>query len=576
MRFPSRVTKLLALAFALSLIAAACGGDDDPTDEAGGTTTATTTPVEEVPEGGTVTYASDQEPTGWNPSTGNDNLAALNYLGILVYPSAFDISPDFEIVMNKDLLTSAEQTSDDPQVIEYKINPKATWDDGTKITGKDFTFFWKMQNGKQDEELGEGDPEDENAVEGSTPDVATVTGYEDIESIEGDADEVTVTFAKTYADWQGLFGVMMPAHILKDVKGWNDSLDTTKIPKFSGGPFKFDKYEPEKSVTLVPNDKFWGEKPKIDELVVRFGLEAPALPQAFENGEIDLAYPQPQIDLLAELKEIPEIKSQVNFGLSFEHIDFNFLNPLLADKAVRQAIAWGLDREALVARTVKQFDDRAQVLNNRMWMNNQPEYEDTSGEYAKADPDKATGALEAAGYAKGGDGIYAKGGERLSFRISTTAGNKLREDTEAVIQDQMKQVGIEIKIVNSDDVFAKFFPESGDFKDADYDIALFAYVSTPFASGNAALYEPGGESNEMSYVNEKVGTLFDEMVGSTDRAEVVSKSNEIDTILWEDLATIPLYQKPTLLPARETVLNVVDNASTYGPLWNATKFGVKE
>jgi len=570
MKFNSLGTRLLVLTFTLALVAAACGGDDESNNEAGSSTTATTLPKEEVPEGGTVTYASDQEPTGWNPLTGNDSLAALTFLGVLVYPATFDTSPDFRIVMNKDLLTSAEQTSDDPQTIEYKINPEATWNDGTKVTGKDFIYNWKMQNNKQDTELGEGDPEDENAAEGTVPDVASTTGYEDIESVEGEADAVTVTFATPYADWQGLFGPIMPAHVLKDIKGWNDGLDTTKIPKFSAGPFQFDKYEPEKSVTLVPNESFWGEKAKVDEIVVRFGLEAPALPQAFENTEIDL---------LAQLKDIPEIKSQVNFGLSFEHIDFNLLNPLLADKAVRQAIAYGLDREALVARTVKQFDERAEVLNNRLWLNNQEEYEDHGGEYAKADTAKAESTLETAGYAKGGDGIYAKDGKKLSFRISTTGGNKLREDTEAVIQDQLKAVGIDIKIANVEgsDVFDKFFPESGDFKDADYDIALFAWVGTPFtASSNVSLYVPGGGQNETSYVNEEVGTLFKEAVTSTDRAEVVAKTNQIDEVLWEDLPSIPLYQKPTLLPARDTVLNVVDNASTYGPLWNAATWGVKK
>ncbi len=70
-----------------------------------------------------------------------------------------------------------------------------------------------------------------------------------------------------------------------------------------------------------------------------FGLLPEALPEAFENGEIDLAYPQPQVDLVQRLEELPEIKSQINFGLSYEHIDFNLLNEQLADPAVRQAIA---------------------------------------------------------------------------------------------------------------------------------------------------------------------------------------------------------------------------------------------
>ena len=570
--------KLLVVIFAFALFAAACGDDDNSGDEGSGTTTTPDT-VTDVPEGGTVTYASDQEPTGWNVNTANDNLAALNYMTILVYPQAFDTTPEFEVVMNKDLLTSAEQTSDDPQTIKYEINPDAAWSDGTPISGKDFIYNWKLQNGKVDADVGETDPEAATPDDATIPDVASTTGYENIESVEGEDKSVTVTFETPYADWKGLFTNIMPEHILKDVKGWNESLDEANIPDWSGGPFKFENYQQEKSVTMVPNEKFWGEKPKIDELVVVFGILPESLPEAFENGEIDLAYPQPQVDLVQRLEALSDIKSQINFGLSYEHIDFNLLNEQLADPAVRKAIAQGLDREELVARTVKQFDDRAEVLNNRIWLNNQPEYEDNAGEYATADKEAAIKTLEDAGYTKGSNGIYEKDGKPLSFRISTTGGNQLREDTEEVIQDQLKQIGIDIKIANVEGsaVFDLFFPESGDFADADYDIALFAWVGTPFtASSNQSLFIPGGGQNEMSYENEEVGTLFTEAIQTADREVTVEKTNEIDKVLWEDLPTIPLYAKPTLLPARETILNVVDNASTYGPLWNAVTWGVKQ
>ena len=570
--------KLLVVIFAFALFAAACGDDDNSGDEGSGTTTTPDT-VTDVPEGGTVTYASDQEPTGWNVNTANDNLAALNYMTILVYPQAFDTTPEFEVVMNKDLLTSAEQTSDDPQTIEDEINPDAVWSDGTPISGKDFIYNWKLQNGKVDADVGESDPEAATPDDATIPDVASTTGYENIESVEGEDKSVTVTFETPYADWKGLFGNIMPEHILKDVEGWNESLDEANIPDWSGGPFKFENYQQEKSVTMVPNEKFWGEKPKIDELVVVFGILPESLPEAFENGEIDLAYPQPQVDLVQRLEALSDIKSQINFGLSYEHMDFNLLNEQLADPAVRKAIAQGLDREELVARTVKQFDDRAEVLNNRIWLNNQPEYEDNAGEYATADKEAAIKTLEDAGYTKGSNGIYEKDGKPLSFRISTTGGNQLREDTEEVIQDQLKQIGIDIKIANVEGsaVFDLFFPESGDFADADYDIALFAWVGTPFtASSNQSLFIPGGGQNEMSYDNEEVGTLFTEAIQTADREVTVEKTNAIDKVLWEDLPTIPLYAKPTLLPARETVLNVIDNASTYGPLWNAVTWGVKQ
>ncbi len=51
--------------------------------------------------------------------------------------------------------------------------------------------------------------------------------------------------------------------------------------------------------------------------------------------------------------------SQINFGLTFEHLDFNFKNEHLGDLKVRQAIATGINVQELVDRTVKQFSDKA-------------------------------------------------------------------------------------------------------------------------------------------------------------------------------------------------------------------------
>jgi len=561
-----RSAKLLALLTAFVLIFAACGGDDEEGTQAENPdeSTPSTEAVEDLQEGGTVTYASDQEPTGWNVNTSNDSLAALNWMSVLVLPSPFVINPDFTVELDENLMESAEQTSEDPQTIEYVIKEEAVWNDGTPVTAEDFIYNWEMQNGTNEE-----------------VDAASTTGYDQIESVEAGDDEKTVivTFAEPFSDWQGLFGNLMPAHIMQDATGWNDSLDGENLPEFSAGPYQWSNYEPGASVTMVPNESYWGPKPLLDELVVRFGIDAPAVPAALENGEIDLAYPQPQIDLVQQVEALaPEIEAQINFGLTYEHVDFNFNNPHLAKLEVRQAIAYGLDREDLVARTVQQFDERGEVLNNRLWLTGQPEYQDNSGDYT-FDPEQSRSLLEGAGYTEGGDGIYTHPQDGpLSLRISTTGGNALRENTEEIIQSQLREVGIDIQIDNREgaEVFDLFFPESGNFEDANYDLALFAWVGTPFVvSSSKSLYECGGGQNNMSYCNEEIGPMFDEALAATDRDEAVELMNQVDQILWEDMVTLPLYTKPTFLPFRTTVANIVDNPTNQGPLWNAYEWGIK-
>lgn len=545
-------TWLLVLVTIVALVGAACGGDDDD-EGAGGTDT--TVGKEEVVKGGTITYASDQQLGGFNNQTSKDNKASLAYIVINVYPQAFRSLPTFEVVPDENLLDSAEQTKESPQTVVFKIKKEAVWSDGTPISADDFIYNWESQNGKD-----------------TTLDVASTTGYEDIESVTGSdgGKTVTIVFKKAFADWKSLFTNMLPAHIMKTIPGgWNTGL--ANPPMWSGGPFKIASYTKDQSLTLVPNEKYWGPKPNLDSIVVRFGITAANVPQALQNNEVDVAYPQPQIDLVQKIKAIPGIKSQLNYGLSYEHIDFNFKNEFLGTKEVRQAIAYGLDRDDLVKKTVQQFDDRGKRLDNRIWLTGQPEYEAHGQDYHKRDVAKATAALEKAGFTKGQDGIYTKGGKRLSLRISTTGGNALREQTEQLIQAQLKEVGIDITIAN--------VPGSAVFDEIDagnFDIALFAWVGTPFTvSSTKSIFSAGGGQNFGKYENPKIGELFDKAIATADRDETVKLSQEIDKIIWEDLATIPLYAKPTYLPYRDTYANIIDNSTTEGPLWNATIWGKK-
>ena len=185
-----------------------------------------------------------------------------------------------------------------------------------------------------------------------------------------------------------------------------------------------------------------------------------------------MMYGQPQLDQVSIVKAIPDVTSSISFGLQYEHLDFNTKNPQLADVAVRKAFATGLNLQEIVDRTVKQFSDKATILGNRFYMNGQPQYQDHRGSYGNGDTAAAEKMLTDAGYAKGADGIYAKGGKKLSFNISTTQGNKLRETQEQLVQAQAKKFGMEIKIKNAEAevLFGEWLPEHN------YDIANFAWV----------------------------------------------------------------------------------------------------
>ena len=542
----------LAVSFlALALVLAACSGGGGGGSTAGGSATA-------IKDGGTLAYAADQEPTGFNNNTSKDNGTSVLNVVINMFPPVFRLHPDYSVKLNTELMDSATQTGTDPQTIVYKIKQEAVWSDGTPVSADDFVYLWKNLNGSIKDN-----------------DVASTTGYDQIKSVKGsdNGKTVTVMFAEPFTDWKSMFYGLLPAHYMaKAPGGWNTGLDKDpdKIPV--NGPYRVAGWDQGQSLTLARNDRYFGPKAHLDSVVFRFLPESTTQPAALQNNEVDLIYPQPQLDLVAQVKALPDVTSELNIGLSFEHLDFNFKNPHLANANVRKAIATGLNIQELVDRTVKQFTDKAAPLGNRIWLPGQQYYQDHFGQYGKGDTAGATRLLEDAGYTRGADGIYAKDGSKLSLRISTTAGNQLRETQEQLIQAQMKQIGVDIKIANADN--RKFFGEwlpAGNF-----DIANFGWVGNPFAiSSSQDIYRTGGGSNYGRYSNPKVDDMFKQAVREVDEARSAELGNQIDQQLTADMATIPLYAKPTYLAVRNTFANIGDNATQEGPFWNSNLWAQK-
>jgi peptide/nickel transport system substrate-binding protein len=569
---------LLAPAVVVAMIAAACGGSNDSGGGGGGGGGGEA-------KGGTLVYGFETKfPANLLPAIAAGNSVATAYLEIRVLPGAFRNTPDFKVVPDNELVTSAptSETKGGKQVVTYKLNPQAVWSDGTPISAKDFKYSWQAQRSS--------DPKD-----GGCADLISTTGYEQIATVEGSDNDktVTVTYDKPFSDWQSIFAAgspLLPAHIMDkgDPKANCDAIragwPTANGIPVSGGPWQLTKESvnvAQKTMTLTPNPKYWGAKPKLDRLVyLSVGNDPGVSVKAMKSGEVGMIYPQPQLDLVRDLRGLaPKVTTKISFGLSFEHLDMNTRNFHLKDPVVRKAIATALDRPKLVQATVAQFDNRAQVLNNRFYVNNQPEYKDNSGgAYDKGDVAKAKSMLEGDGYKLGADGYYAKDGKRLELELMTTQNNPLRENTIDVITAQLKPAGIKInKFLNPDIFEDKSKPRS--LEGGKFDMALFAWVSSIFVSGNVSIYRSvKGAAQGQNYVwgnDPKVDTMLDQLTTETDLSKQAETANAADTQLWQDMFTLPLYQKPTLLAYDSNFVNINENSTSSGPLWNSEVFARK-
>jgi glutathione transport system substrate-binding protein len=574
-RRKGRLVAAVGAAAAVVLALAACGGGGGGNNNSSSSTPSNSTTTSAVKQGGTLTFALDEDLAGFNVLNADSDEFVLAEVLDQVWPSVYIVQPNLKPVLDTDVVTSAKLTKKSPQTIVYQINPKAKWSDGVPINADDFIYNWQSQS---------GDPKYKD-VGGKPFEPASTSGYNQIKSVTGSngGKTVTVVYSKPYGDWKALFSPMIPAHIAQKV-GFNDGFSAFgAAEKVSGGPFTIKSYSKGSDLVEVPNPKFWGmDKAKLSKLVFRFILDDSQQAPAVQNGEVNMVNPAlPGLDFYDSVNSIGGFKVSVDPGLEFQHMDFNEANPYLAKVQIRRAIAWGTDRAQIAGRTGGEISKGLGALNNRIYMTTQPEFKDVSGVYSKFDPALAKKTLQQAGMKMGSDGYFhpnfgPEKGKDFSLNISTTTGVPVRSDIEQLFKAQMKSIGVKINIVNytADKLFGTIGPKS------EFDIIEFAWVSSPFASGNQGIYCSYTNTAECGenwdhYADPQVDKLFDQALSTLSPEVAAVDYNKIDGLLWKDMATLPLFQQPQLYGWSTKFQNVVPNTSSIGIPWNANEWGVK-
>jgi peptide/nickel transport system substrate-binding protein len=566
-RHSGRTLAVSAAAVALVLALAACGGGSSKSSSS------TASAGKSVSSGGTLTFALDEDLAGFNVLNASQNEFVLQEVLDQVWPSVYIIQPSLQPKLDTNVVTSAKLTKKSPQTIVYTINPKAKWSDGVPINADDFIYNWQAQSGSSKFKDKGGKPFEP----------ATTAGYSQIKSVTGSngGKTVTVVYSKPFGDWKSLFAPMMPAHIAKKVGFTAGYSSFGAAQKVSGGPFMIKSYTKGSNLVEVPNPKYWGPKAHLSKLIYRFILDDSQQPPAVQNNEVNMVNPAlPGLDFYNSVKSIPSFKTAVNAGLEFQHIDFNESNPYLAKASIRHAIAYGTDRETIAKRTAGEIFPKLTALNNRLYMSTQPEFKDKSSPYSKFDPAQAKQMLKQSGMTMGSDGYFhpnfgPQKGKPFTLSISTTAGVPVRSNIEQLFKSQMQAIGVKINIQNytADKLFGTIGPKG------EFDMIEFAWVSSPFASGNQSIYCSYTNttlcgSNWDHYADPKVDALFNKALGTLDSETAAGYYNQIDGLLWKDMATLPLFQQPQLFGWSTKFSNIVPNTSNIGIPWNANQWGV--
>jgi peptide/nickel transport system substrate-binding protein len=497
---------------------------------------------------GTVVFGAEGEPPCLNGALEGCNNTWTAWTAGIATPGAYIVTPNFTF---QPYMVSRTDVTTKPFTLTYHIKPKAKWSDGRQVTADDFIFTWKTFV----------DPKNE---------IASRSGYDSITNAKKiNAKTVRFTFNKTYAPYKTIFTAIYPKHVLEGQnfnEVWNSNFNNpgTSV-SIASGPFKVGTYIKGQSLTMLRNSSFWGKKPSVERIVFKFITNTDSEIQALRGGEIDAAYPQPQLQL-AGLRGHAGLHVQSHAGSSLEHLDINVGpksgNPLLRQKWFRQAIAYSIDRRGMTRQLFRTLTPGLKELNSLSFTVQHPSYQAKFARYTR-NVNKANQLFRSHG-CKRGDGIWTCKGQRASVRLATTAGNRLRELAVEILQAQAKAAGIEFRPDNQPSRL--FFPR---ISEENYDLAIFAWLGTGDPSGQVDVYGIGGGSNWKGYRNATVTSLFRRSDATLNVKERMALVNKAETLLAQDLPTIPLYQKPTYFVYRTKVKGIVDNPTIAGPTWNA-------
>jgi len=513
---------------------------------------------------GTLRLSAQEEPfcADWIASCAG--LSWGNWtLGVSTLPQAFRVDPAGEYVPGPVLAGAPTIDPGPPLKVTYPINPAAVWSDGTPITSADFEYTWQQ------------------IVTGK--DIYDATGYTSIQSIDTtDPKTAVVTFREPFAGWRDLFGgfyYLLPSHLLE---GKNRHKAMKDGYAFSGGPWMLEGgakgWDKGRSMTLVPNPKYWGTQPSIAKVVFQFIPESAAETQALKTGQVSAAYPIPQTGMLDEIEKAG-LEYEVGYGNTYENFGFNNMAPPLDSTAVRQALLYATDRQAIVDQIIKPAVREGRVLQSFI-VPTFPAYYTPSFNVYSRDLDKVEELMTGDGWKKGSDGIWAKNGQKASFTVSTTAGNEGRELTEQLWQSQLQQAGFDLQIKNAsaDLLFGKQLPRGR------YSIALYASVGTPdpglciiFCSKNIPTRDNGLVGQNYSRVKsptiDEPWTAVDREIDPTLRA---ASAKQGQAALAEEAVSIPLYQLPTLfIWDPDTIGGPLQDNVTEGPFFNMELWTLK-
>ena len=425
--------------------------------------------------------------------------------------------------------------------VTYTIRPDARWGDGVPVTTKDVAFA--VEVGKHPQSG-----------------VASAELFRRILELEvHDERRFTLHLDRVTFDYNDVGVLVLPAHIDRanfdaDPAEYRNrtafDADSTN-PGLWFGPYRVVRVEPGAAIELTRNPTWWGKPAAFETVIIRIVENTAALEVNLRSGAIDYIAGELGLSLdqaaAMEEREGDAWDFAYKAGLIYEHIDLNLDNPVLADVRVRRALLHAIDRETLSERL---FFGRQPVAHGPVspldWVY------DADLPRTPFDPDAARKLLDKAGWTNEKPGGLRRNaaGEPLRLELGTTAGSRVRELVQQVLQAAWKDVGIDVRIRNQP---ARVFFGETVSKRQFSGMAMYAWLSSPESVPRSTLHStmiPTAENNwsgqnYTGYRNPDVDVLLDSIEVELDREKRRALWAELQAAYARDLPVLPLYFRAT-------------------------------
>jgi len=523
-----RVVGLLALAVAV----AACGADVERGTEP------VTAKVEKADHGDTFIEALLGNISGLIPNVTSDGasheVANNIYTGLVTQDRELNIVPDM-----------AESWTFSPDCLDltFKLRRNVKWHDGHPFTADDVVFTY------------------ETMINPKTP-TAYREEFKVVGSVEA-PDPYTVRihypqpYAKALLSWSMW---MLPKHLLASYarEGKLREAPQNRDQPVGTGPYKFQEWRSGEKVVLVATRDYYREGPYISRVVYRIIPSQPTIFLELKANGIDSAgltalQFKRQTDFPAFRKAYNKYPYPAN---AYTYFGFNLKDPRFADKRVRQAFAYAINRREIIEGVILGLGREATgPYKPGTWPYN------PNVKTYPYDPARARQLLAEAGWkARNADGILVKDGRPFTFELMTNQGNEERRKIAEIIQASLKEVGVqvEVRIIEWASLLKEYL------KKKRFEAIVLGWgIGTDPDQYNIWHSSKTGpdELNQISFANAEVDELLEKGRSSCQQAERVKYYYRLQEILAEEQPLVFLYFRDALPVVASRVHGVVPSAN---------------